>query len=202
MSCLPKEEGGEGEESVFTVTTTLPRLFVVELPADLVQTASTGSAFRRPWFLQLESNDKEDAKNDNIPRTRDVIFLPQCLTGAGELEGLRFVGSAVTKEDNNAIRLRLPLLRADIEQVVFPQSLFHETEAKTLRSCYEPLVNNVLRRQGGLTLSDLYGGDDVVEEFWAAPDVRPDLADNSQEALLIPWKDCRVERVVSQHTSS
>ena len=162
-----------------------PRLWELGLPAEVAQEAAT-SDFRRPWMLQV--NDAND-NNDKIPRSFDVIWFPDVMTGAGECEGLRFVG-------NTAADDRFPLMRAAVEQLIFPRELFNNSSLSLLRQHYEPLIEQVLQRQGGLTLKDVLGGDDIVEEFWTQPDTGPDLANPAEPALVIPWRSCRVERIV------
>ena len=157
----------------------LPRLFVVRhLPQNILQ-AVRSSSFRRRWLV-----------SGGVLRPQDAVFLPECLTGAGEFEGLRFIGAS---KANATDQDPLPLLQAGIEGPIFPQTTVVAVGGpQHLRHLYEPILEQILLRQG-FSLGDFF---DNLEEFWRNPDVGPDLAKDEEEPLLIPWNECDYELIV------
>uniref|UniRef100_A0A7S1E5S5 Uncharacterized protein n=1 Tax=Thalassionema nitzschioides TaxID=33649 RepID=A0A7S1E5S5_9STRA len=84
---------------------------------------------------------------------------------------MRYAGER-RMDDNNAIQLLVP----GVESIEFPAVIASMAEQKketSLRSMYEKPLQDILSRQGssGITLADIYGGSEVVEEFWENPDV-------------------------------
>ena len=133
------------------------RLIVLRLPAH-DDHADDYARFRRHWLLVGAQGEVEPG---------DVVQCPELLTGAGEFEGLRFVGPS----DEEG---RLPLLPGGIEAPVFPKAIIDmlgvEVVAAELRARYEEALEASLRMQRGMSLGDIFGGN--AEEFWASPDVQ------------------------------
>ena len=89
--------------------------------------------------------------------------MPELLSGAGEFEGMRFVSQS---NDSGAFQL----LDGGVESPIFPRDIAQGQPAQDLRNKYEGLLQKMLEQQN-LTLADIFGGDGIVEEFWASPDV-------------------------------
>ena len=229
-----------------------PRLFFVKLPLSAKrQTALEEDVrmahFRRPWFLRVATttthtnttteNDKdnnglpENATYCTTPRPNDIVVWEDCFTGAGEFEGVRFVGTPTAPKDPNrhdgdtpTTTTLLPLLRAAVEQPMFPHAIVdsigqqqqqqvqnttkgndaqdnHQAES-LLRLCYEYFLEYFLQRQESVTLADVLGGLDVVEEFWTNPDQGPDLAaaagdeDLQLPPVVIDWHTCSAYEMI------
>mmetsp|Transcript_15604 Transcript_15604/g.41906 ORF Transcript_15604/g.41906 Transcript_15604/m.41906 type:complete len:117 (-) Transcript_15604:109-459(-) len=67
----------------------------------------------------------------------------------------------------------------DVESPVFPRAVADAlstgnkaADAAALRQRYEGAFAQVLTLQGSLSLADIFGGNEVVEEFWDAPDIQ------------------------------
>ena len=129
-------------------------LHVLKLPESPVLPGSDYSRFRMRWVLEGPSSDVA---------TGDLIQFEELLTGAGECEGLRWVGPADAAG-------RRELLIGDVESPVFPRAIadLFGPGAEALRARYEPALERLLSLQG-FTLADIFGGSS--EEFWSAPDV-------------------------------
>lgn len=140
-----------------TPTRAAARLIVLRLPAH-DDHADDYSRFRRHWLLVGAQGEVEPG---------DVVQCPELLTGAGEFEGLRFVGPS----DEEG---RLPLLPGGVEAPVFPKAIIDmlggEVVAAELRARYEEALEASLHMQRGMSLGDIFGGN--AEEFWASPDVQ------------------------------
>lgn len=120
----------------------------------------------------------------------DLLFFPELQTGAGEFEGLRYAGERSEELTANMT----PLLVPGIESVEFPPDIVYMADKRgtSLRDMYERPLEKVLNMQGNMSLVDLYGGSDVVEQFWAKPDVmrrRTPLA-SENDRWIIPLSGC------------
>jgi hypothetical protein len=135
-------------------------LHVLQLPEDPVLPDRDYSRFDMRWLLAEEV----DAPASAALATGDLVQLDQLLTGAGEFEGLRFVGPA----DADG---RRELLLGDVESPVFPRAVaaLAATGPTALRQLFEPALEKVVELQG-FSLEDIFGGD--AEAFWAEPDVQ------------------------------
>jgi hypothetical protein len=138
----------------------------------------------------LEENKKKN-RTQNVDdatlkwkglQTNDLLYFPDQLTGAGEFEGCRFVGERIDRG--------FLLLSAGIESPIFPAQLIASIETiSKLRLFYEELFETVLKKQH-MSLTDLFGGQDVVEEFWTRPDTSNGGQTSSEEDTTddsIPW---------------
>jgi hypothetical protein len=183
-----------------------PRLHILHLPAAINEYAAEKQDFRTPWFIDDENRQatpsilpparkqEEHASYDETLswkglRTNDLMYFPDQLAGAGEFEGCRFVGE---RTDQGF----LLVLSAGIESPIFPAQLVAAIgNASKLRVFYEKLFEIVLEEQH-VSLVDIFGGQDVVEEFWSRPDTskdgqsrrREDTADSTP--WLIPLRQC------------
>ena len=121
----------------------------------------------------------------------DLLYFPEIQSGAGEFEGLRFAG----ERSNDLFDGKIPLLKPGIESIEFPPDIafMAEREEIPLRNLYEKPLEALLEIQGGrVTLADLYGGKDVLEEFWSKPDImrrRTPLA-SEDDKWIIPLSGC------------
>jgi hypothetical protein len=151
-----------------SLSTSAPRLHILHLP-----TTSTDDEvkrdFRTPWFIDDEDRqatpitrrEQEHAQDETLSwkglHTNDLLYFPDQLTGAGEFEGCRFVEERTDQG--------LLLLSAGIESPIFPAQVVASIgTVSKLRLFYEKLFENVLEEQH-LSLADIFGGQDVVEEF-------------------------------------
>lgn len=121
----------------------------------------------------------------------DLLYFPELQSGAGEFEGLRFAG----ERSDELFGGNIPLLKPGIESIEFPPdiSVMAEKRETSLRNLYEKPLEALLEIQGGrMNLSDIYGGSDVLEEFWAKPDImrrRTPLA-SEDDKWIIPLSGC------------
>jgi hypothetical protein len=183
-----------------------PQLYILRLPERIVQETQQLS-FRQPWYIDDESSlspTSPSSSSSSIQlKVNDLVYFPDCATGAGEFEGCYFVGTQRRihrKKKNNESDQDFfitRLLRASIEQPVFPEQVIQSLlgassppppQWKRLRQLYEPLFERILEEQiGGVsTLADLMGGQDVVEEYWSCPDVGRDLSEKTSRKGLKP----------------
>jgi hypothetical protein len=164
-----------------TADETRPRLHLLSLP---VRRSDIEASFRDTWFI----DDKEGQAIPIFPegvsyassppswkalQTNDLLYFPGELSGAGEFEGCRSIGEKTVEGYR--------LLSAGIESPVFPAQLVAAIGSATkLRSLYEDLFESVLQKQG-LSLVDLFGGQEVVEEYWSKPDTAQDRSSGGEE---------------------
>ena len=91
----------------------------------------------------LGDNVDGSKQNDFRLAEGDLVVFPTLLSGAGEFEGLRFVGLKMTDDDD-----ALPLLPAGIEYPEFPSLIVqHIDNVASLKSIYEAPFNAVLEEQ-------------------------------------------------------
>jgi hypothetical protein len=104
----------------------------------------------------------------------DLVVFPSLLSGGGEFEAVRIVGSKTTNILDEGEEV-LPLLTAGIEYPEFPSVIVSMAQERgvSLREMYEVPLNAVLESQSpSITLRDVLGGDDdSYEEFWKEPPV-------------------------------
>jgi hypothetical protein len=164
-----------------------PQLVVLQLPE--APPTNVGIAHQL-WILD---DDQGRAKplgcnDESYPRPvqpGDLMYFPQLISGAGEFEGVRYVGERLVEREENG----LPLLFTSVESPIFP-GMFAQQPPQNLRQKYEPIFHRILQSQGGLSLEDLFGGVTVVEEFWANPDVERRRLTEIKETWVIPLKEC------------
>ena len=128
--------------------------------------------FRMKWLLV-------GAEGHIVPG--DVIHFPELLTGAGEFEGMRFVGPP---EEGG-----LPLLLEDVEALVFPQSIVAMHPDGGLRARYEHAILAITESQH-VALADMFGGEADLEAFWASPDVYRGAPAATEGEYIIPYGQC------------
>jgi hypothetical protein len=138
--------------------------------------------FQCQWVLQALANPIDAPPNFAV-REGDVVFFPDLKSGAGELEGVRLVGPRDVNGD-------FPLLSAGIESPIFPTAIATNMTPADLRSRYEQPLEQVLQQQG-LSMADLFGGADVVEQFWQSPDSECGRRlTEVKETWMIPLESC------------
>ena len=154
------KEAAAGDKGGTEPLTRAVALHVLKLPEDPVLPDQDYSRFDMRWLLDKEVNAPAGAEL----ATGDLVQLDQLLTGAGEFEGLRFVGPA----DADG---RRELLLGDVESPVFPRvvAVLAATGPTALRQLFEPALAKVVELQG-VSLQDIFGGN--AEAFWAEPDVQ------------------------------
>lgn len=130
-----------------------------------------------------------DTSDDTSLQQGDILYIPELATGAGEFEGMRFVG----RRNNGGFEL----WSGGIESPAFPQSIAENKTPQELRRNYEQYFNTILQEQG-FSLADLFGGEEVVEEFWASPDVERRRRPLEGE-WHIPLSECEI---LATHDSS
>lgn len=136
------------------------------------------------WILDDENGIAQPlgATEESWPRpvqAGDLVLFPELSSGAGEFEGLRYVGERLADGSG------LPLLLTSVESPVFP-GMF---EQPNLRAKYEPLLEGLVQSQG-LSLTDLFGGAAVVEEFWESPDMERRRLTEIKLEWKIPLNEC------------
>ncbi|KAL7474334.1 hypothetical protein ACHAW6_000310 [Cyclotella cf. meneghiniana] len=128
----------------------------------------------------------------------DLVVFPSLLSGAGEIESVRFVGPKVTsvaQADEAEKEEVLPLLTAGIEYPEFPTLIVSlATERNmSLREMYERPFDAVLKSQPPhyLTLKDLFSQEDeLYEQFWQDPPVARRRRPPGGEPWRISLGDC------------
>lgn len=160
-----------------------PRLYIVKL-YESPHPDNNYDRYSMQWIL-------DTAEGDDDVQQGDMLYIPEVATGAGETEGLRFVGT--NNNNNNGFAL----WSGGIEAPVFPRGIAELKSPQELRRDYEQLLNIVLQQQG-FSLADLFGGDEVVEEFWASPDTERQARETEGE-WHIPWSQCEI---LSTHDGS
>ena len=122
---------------------------------------------------------------------KDLLYFPELQSGAGEFEGLRFAG----ERSDELFDGNIPLLKPGIESIEFPPNIAFMADKKgiSLRNLYEKPLEALLEVQGGrMSLADIYGGGDVLEEFWSKPDImrrRTPLA-SEDDKWIIRLSEC------------
>lgn len=148
-----------------------PRVHVLEFD-DGNNPNSNPDHFNVLWQLDV----RQPPKRKHPPATRgdewkgivegDLVVFPSLLSGAGELEAVRFAGPTPTGADDAA----LPLLTAGIEYPEFPTLIVAMAEERgvSLRDLYELPFNAILQSQPpGLSLRDVFSNDEeAYRQFW------------------------------------
>jgi hypothetical protein len=153
----------------------LPRLHILKLHQDPVNDGNY-EKFSYRWLLDDTSQSESSSDDEMKVSPGDVVFFPELSTGAGEFEGMRFVGP------RRQIDNRLALYNAGIEYPEFPPvivTLFLPQQERhpslTLRAAYATLIDTLLQQQSGGpdSLEEvLFGGsahEQQLNEFWNEP---------------------------------
>jgi hypothetical protein len=168
----------------------LPRLHILKLHQDPAPDENY-ETFSWRWLLDDDSEELESEMKEISPG--DVVFFPELLTGAGEFEGMRFVG-ARQEVDN-----RLALYNAGIEYPEFPPVtvILQQERQLTLRAAYAALIDTLLQRQTGGpdSLEAVFGGSAQVNKFWNEPAIL--RKDPNQGEWVIPLRDCQRKETIS-----
>lgn len=132
----------------------------------------------------------------------DLIVFPALLSGAGEFESVRFVGSKATNPTEPEEEV-FPLLTAGIEYPEFPALivLMAQERGVTLREFYESPFNAVLEYQTArMTMKDVFGGEEPYTEFWAEPPVARRRRPPGGDAWRISLGDCVWVRTLDEES--
>lgn len=212
---IPSSGGASNNDGVTNV-----RLHILQLHESPVINGNDYSRFKWMWVIDDTAPPKttSSCSTDNADNNStgadpdyhishgDLLFFPELQTGAGEFEGLRFAGrrqQSLDHDDNNNI----PLLVPGVESLEFPKEIYeyvsNELAGVSLRRMYERPIQSLLSHDvsGGFSLSDIYGGQDVVEEMWNQPDIlRPPRRKNDHHfeeennRWVIPLSECALIR--------
>lgn len=163
-----------------------PRLYILKLHEPPHKDGNY-EKYAMQWILD---DDNIDVSDDKRIQQGDMLYIPELASGAGEMEGVRFVGDPTGSNG-------FVLLGSGIESPVFPRALVEQKSPPELRRDYEALLEIVLQQQG-FSLVDLFGGQEVVEEFWANPDVERNPKKETQGEWHISLAECKV---LSTHDS-
>lgn len=120
------------------------------------------------------------------------MVFPSLLSGAGELESVRIVGSKTSNILNEEEEV-LPLLTAGIEYPEFPSVIVSMAQERgvSLREMYEVPLNAVLESQSpSITLKDIFGDEGSYEEFWKEPPVARRRRPPGGDPWRISLADC------------
>ncbi len=119
----------------------------------------------------------------------DLVVFPALLSGAGEFEGMRFVGQ---KKKLPTGDYSFPLLTAGIEIPEFPSVLLQHMDVASLKEIYEAPFNTVLQQQSNkYTLKDLFSSDEeAYNQFWNEPPVARRRGPSGGDPWLISLSDC------------
>ena len=177
----------------------MPRLHEIKLCESPVIEGDDGyERFDRSWYLDTTSSSSS-ASSAMVIRPGDVLYIPELLTGAGELEAMRFVGpptstdheesssSQDSQHQEETAKNLLPLYGAGVEYPEFPQAIIaindgRRSESSSLRDDYADLLDAMLAKMTGgpNTLQELMGGGMAeVDEYWNHPPVLRQRDDRS-----------------------
>ena len=163
----------------------LPRLHIIKLQQNPAQ---DGKYEIFSWRWLLDDSESEGMKIS----PGDVVSFPELSTGAGEFEGMRFVGARQVDD-------RLALYNAGVEYPEFPPVIvaLQQERQLTLRAAYAALIDTLLQRQTGGpdSLEELFGGSAEVNEFWNEPALL--RKDPNQGEWVIPLRDCQRKETIS-----
>mmetsp|Transcript_9124 Transcript_9124/g.12120 ORF Transcript_9124/g.12120 Transcript_9124/m.12120 type:complete len:188 (-) Transcript_9124:41-604(-) len=176
------------------------RLHYLKLHESPVVDGDDYERMKMKWILdQVETKPKRDmSSNDDEGEDKwpgiapgDLVVFSELSSGAGELEGTRIIGSSRSSDGS------ISLLPCGIESPVFPQEIAQLAQSKetTLRAMYEKPLNAILDEDCGMALEDLFGGEGVVEEFWASPETAAAAA--SEVEWRIPLDGCTWSKSIS-----
>mmetsp|Transcript_17593 Transcript_17593/g.27580 ORF Transcript_17593/g.27580 Transcript_17593/m.27580 type:complete len:201 (+) Transcript_17593:159-761(+) len=129
-------------------------------------------------------------KSDFRLKEGDLVVFPSLLSGAGEFEGMRFVGQ---KMKLSAIGdYSFPLLTAGIEFPEFPSLLLQHMDVSSLKEMYEAPFNAVLQQQSSkYNLKDLFSSDDeAYNQFWNEPPVARRRGPSGGDPWSISLSEC------------
>lgn len=166
------------------MASTSPRLHVLKLHESPVVDGDY-SRFDMVWVIDDGSPPGNSGEEFGGINTGDVLYFPELLSGAGEFEGTRIVGTRIDQG--------LPLLRCGIEGPEFSQEILALSEGSdlTLRELYSRPFDSILEEQG-FSLLDLIGGAEDMDSFWANPTLqrRPSREPDGTNIWLIPLGSC------------
>ena len=180
-------------------TLPLPKLHILKLHVDPAENGNY-EKFSRQWFLDDDEGSSPTTttkKKNPIILPGDVLFFPNLLSGAGEFEGVRFVGKRQNSKSNYLI-----LHNGGVEYPEFPiEILSLQPIGRSLRSAYGELLDKMLTRSHNFLLEDAMGGPDEVEEYWKKPAILREKERSGE--WVIPLKNCeQVETIDFSSVSS
>ena len=123
----------------------------------------------------------------------DIIFFPDLMSGAGEFEGLFFVGATTTTPGV------VPLHFAnEVESLAFPAAMrdLAQSRGSSLRGSYRQGIM-ALAAHVGFELEEVYGDANALENMWNAPDV-DEGPHEAQPIHTVPLAVCRT-RVLAEY---
>ena len=206
-----------------------PKLYELKLhESPVLDGGRNYERFSLDWLLEVEVDTEADTDTENDPnsssskipllvlKTGDVIYIPELATGAGEFEGMRFIGKKqqhqqqkkttdIEKKNHDKLLL-LPLLQSSVQYPEFPPEIITQELYPTndlLRDAYERIFDTMLSRMvggGPDTLKDIMGGGDAeLDEYWSNPPItRPSRKGTEQEPQqqwIIPLKLCQIAEI-------
>lgn len=136
----------------------------------------------------LGDNVDGSKQNDFRLAEGDLVVFQSLLSGAGEFEGVRFVGAKMAEDDD-----ALPLLPAGIEYPEFPSLIVqHIDNVASLKTIYEAPFNAVLQEQSSkYNLRDVFSSDeDAYNQFWNDPPIARRRGPPGGDPWLISLSDC------------
>jgi hypothetical protein len=194
--------------------TTTPSLHVLQLHESPFAVVEQKDRFHCQWVLRVMMTTGNSppspcccrpmdapphGESDDV-KEGDVIFFPELNSGAGEFEGLRWVGPQQPQQQQPQPQQDammkgdcFPLLATGgIEHPIFPAVIATaHTTPEELRSKYENLLDQMLQYQG-LSMADVLGGADVVEQFWQHPPSQSGRRlTEVKETWMIPLESCK-----------
>jgi hypothetical protein len=132
-----------------------PKLHLLQLHESPVRNGDDYERFDWQWILI------NDNQNSFGITAYDVVCIPDLMSGAGEFEGVRFVGDLTESG--------WPLWKAGIEYPEFPSVIAQQGD---LRVKYQDIFDAIMGEvHCGRTFADLMGDDEAVAQFWASPKV-------------------------------
>lgn len=174
-----------------------PKLHILELHESPVVNGDNYDRFSMQWILDTAGATADMAETFAFG---DVLLIPELLTGAGEFEGMRFLGPKLEGNGN-----RFEILPAGVEYPELPAIIVDSDgngeKGQSVKEKYEILFEIYLKNSkcGVETLLDLNGGDkEDLAQWWANPPIQRRRKYQSDEEWVIPLKDCtRVETAKS-----
>jgi len=157
------------------------------------------------WILDTTGFQPPPTPTSVVVSTGDVLLIPELMTGAGELEAMRFVGPTVEEESKSDHFLIL--LSAGVEYPEFPAVIVNGIPPPTsLRETYANLFDTYLKklRCGPSSLKELIGDDEsdkdkALDEFWSKPPLQRLRKNYTGESWIIPLRDCTIIESIKAH---
>jgi hypothetical protein len=180
----------------------MPRLHLLKLhESPILDNGMNYERFHKQWILvdvdkcpqspsssSSSSDDKTTTTEKIFPGVKlgDLVWFRDLQTGAGELEGVYCLLKESEQDEQSP---SFVLHGCGVEGPEFPPTMAQDLSPEQLRTWYEPLLEKILQLQK-LSLMDLFGGKEAVEEFWQSPTFQKAKDPPNKDTWKIPLNRC------------